>query len=326
MDIPVSESTRPQIDHPSDYVPAHARIIMLAVVILPFLGLIAGILLVWGRGFSWIQLGVFLGMYLLTALGVTVGYHRLFTHRSFETTWPVKWALGILGSMAVEGPLFKWVATHRMHHHHSDAPDDPHSPHGHGSGFLPTIRGFWHAHVGWMFGTDHPGLLRYVGDLLGDPHLRVISKLFVVWAILGLLIPAALGGLLTSTWSGVLMGFLWGGLARLFFVHHMTFSINSVCHLWGRRPFRTRDQSRNNVVFGVLGIGEGWHNNHHAFPTSARHGLKWWQIDLSYLVIRGLEAVRLAWRVRVPESQAVLRRLQAGPGAPNSPTLESNSG
>ena len=275
------------------------------VVVLPFVALIVSIVLFWGRGFSWIQLGLFLGMYLFTALGVTLGYHRLFTHRSFETVWPIKLALGILGSMAVEGPLFKWVAMHRMHHQHSDAQDDPHSPYLHGPGFFPMLRGFWHAHVGWMFGTDPPGLLHYVGDLVPDPLLRVISKFFPVWVILGLLIPAALGGLLTGTWFGVLMGFVWGGLARLFFVHHMTFSINSVCHMWGRRPFRTRDQSRNNLVFGFIGLGEGWHNNHHAFPNSARHGLRWWQVDLTYLAIRALSALKLAWKVHLPNPETM---------------------
>ena len=314
------ESTRMQIVDPTDYVPAHSRITMLLVVTVPFLGLLAGILLFWGRGFSWIQLGLFLGMYLLTALGVTLGYHRLFAHQSFETIWPVKLTLGILGSMAFEGPLFKWVAMHRMHHHHSDSRYDPHSPHASGGGFLPTIRGFWHAHVGWMFAADPPGLVRYTHDLLADPLLRAVSKLFLLWAILGLLIPAALGGVLTGTWIGALMGFIWGGLARLFFVHHMTFSINSVCHIWGRRPFRTRDQSRNNLVFGVLGMGEGWHNNHHAFPASARHGLKWWQMDATYLVIRALKAVRLVWKVRLPRADTM-----AGKRYGTQPLLQDHS-
>jgi stearoyl-CoA desaturase (delta-9 desaturase) len=282
---------------------------MLLVVILPFLGLIAGIILFWGRGFSWIQLGLFLGMYLLSGLGITAGYHRLFTHRAFETIWPIKWALGVLGSMAVEGPLFKWVATHRMHHRHSDSQDDPHSPHAHGPGLRAMARGFWHAHVGWTLGSDSPSLLRYVGDLITDPHCRMISKLFPVWAILGVLIPAVLGGLLTGTWFGALMGFIWGGLARLFFIQHVTFSINSVCHVWGRRPFRTQDQSRNNIVFGVLGMGEGWHNNHHAFPTSARHGLRWWQMDLTYMLICGLKTVGLAWNVRLPSENAIAAKL-----------------
>jgi stearoyl-CoA desaturase (Delta-9 desaturase) len=289
------------------------RITMLVVVIVPFLGLIAGILLLWGHGFSWEQLVIFLAMYLLSGLGMTVGFHRLFTHRSFETVRPVKLILGILGSMSVEGPLLKWVATHRRHHHFSDTADDPHSPHVYGTGFMPMLRGFWHAHLGWVFGPESPGLTGYIKDLLPDRLLRVVSTLFPLWAIMGLLIPAVLGGLLTMTWLGVLMGFLWGGLARIFFVQHMTFSINSICHIWGGRPLRSRDESRNNMVFGILGFGEGWHNNHHAFPTSARHGLKWWQIDLSYLVIRAMKAVRLAWKVRVPRVEAIAAKLREDP-------------
>jgi len=292
-------------------VPVHARTTMLLVVVLPFLGLVGGIVLLWGHHFSWVQLGIFLGMYFLSAFGITVGYHRLFTHRSFETTWPVKMALGFLGSMAVEGPILKWVATHRMHHTRSDTHDDPHSPNLKGNGALAVLRGFWHAHVGWMLGADHPGLPRYVRDLVEDRMLRALSRLFPLWVVISLLVPAVLGGVLSWSWSGALAGFLWGGLARIFFVHHLTFSINSVCHLWGRRPFRTDDLSRNNLVFGVLGLGEGWHNNHHAFPASARHGLKWWQFDLSYLVIRGLEVLRLAWRVRLPRPESILKRRQA---------------
>jgi len=283
---------------------------MLTVVVVPFIGLLASLAIFWGHGVSWVHLGIFLAMYLLTSLGITVGYHRLFTHRSFEATWPVKLALGILGSMAVEGPLFKWVAMHRLHHQHSDVHGDPHSPHLHGPGVLASIRGFWHAHVGWMFGIDPPGLVRYVGDLIQDRLLRVVSKLFILWAILGLAIPAALGGLLTGTWFGVLTGFIWGGLARVFFVHHMTFCINSVCHVWGGRPFRTSDQSRNNVVFGLVGMGEGWHNNHHAFPKSARHGLAWWQFDLTYLIIRTLQAIRLVSNVRLPRADRLLDKQQ----------------
>ena len=217
------------------------RTAILLTVILPFVGLIAGIVLLWGHGFSWAHLIVLLVMYHLTALGVTLGYHRLFTHRAFETFRPIRLILGILGSMAVQGPLLKWVAVHRRHHQHSDEPGDPHSPHLHGPGVLAMLRGLVHAHTGWLFSADTPGLDRYIGDLLPDRTLRAVSKLFPLWVVIGLLIPAALGGLLTWTWFGVLVGFIWGGLARVFLVHHMTWSINSVCHLWGRQPFRARD-------------------------------------------------------------------------------------
>jgi stearoyl-CoA desaturase (delta-9 desaturase) len=274
------------------------RVLNLAAVILPLVGFVAVVVSLWGRGFHWIDGGLLLGMYALTAIGITVGYHRLFTHRAFEANRVVQFVLAVLGSMAVEGPLLKWVAVHRRHHQHSDMHEDPHSPHEQGDGFLGLFRGLWHAHVGWFFQPDAPNLPRYVKDLRQSRLLRTASTLFPLWVTLGVLIPAALGGLLTGTWMGVLSGLLWGGLARIFLVHHVTWSVNSICHLWGRQPFRTGDQSRNNFVFGVLGFGEGWHNNHHAFPTSARFGVRWWQIDLGYWFICVLALFGLASRVR----------------------------
>jgi stearoyl-CoA desaturase (delta-9 desaturase) len=171
-----------------------------------------------------------------------------------------------------------------------------------------VLRGLWHAHLGWIFRPDPPDLGRYVKDLLRDGPVRVASALFPVWVGAGLLIPAALGGLLTGTWTGALLGLLWGGLARIFLVHHVTWSVNSVCHLWGRQPFRGHDHSKNNFLFGVLALGEGWHNNHHAFPTSARHGLRWWEFDLSYWAIRALALLRLAWDVKLPAKPAPAAR------------------
>jgi stearoyl-CoA desaturase (delta-9 desaturase) len=193
---------------------------------------------------------------------------------------------------------------HRRHHQFSDRPDDPHSPHHQGKGILGLLRGIWHSHLGWLFQPDPPNLSRYVGDLRQSKALRVVSNLFPLWVVIGLLIPAVLGGLLTRTWMGVLSGLIWGGLVRIFFVHHVTWSINSVCHLWGRQPYRSHDESRDNFIFGILGMGEGWHHSHHAFPTSARHGLRWWQIDVSYYVIRALSWLGLAWNVKVPTRQA----------------------
>jgi len=206
--------------------------------------------------------------------------------------------------MAVQGPLLKWVATHRRHHQYSDRQEDPHSPHHHGQGVLGLLRGAWHAHLGWLFHPEPPDLDRYIKDLHQSRMLRMVNALFPVWVAAGLLIPAVLGGLLTKTWVGVGSGLVWGGLVRIFVVHHVTWSINSVCHLWGRRPYRSDDQSRDNVVFGFLGLGEGWHHTHHAFPTSARHGLRWWQLDLSYWVIKALALLGLAWNVKVPTKKA----------------------
>ncbi|MCP4248272.1 MAG: acyl-CoA desaturase, partial [bacterium] len=282
-------------------------------VIVPFIGLLVAVYGFWGWGLSWIDLGVLVAMYIATGLGMTIGFHRLFTHRSFETIRPIKVILAVLGSMTVQGPLLRWVAMHRRHHQHSDQVEDPHSPHRFGGGFLGVLAGWWHAHVGWIFKPDAPGLDRYIQDLERDEDLRRVSRLFGVWVALGLVIPAVAGGLITGTWSGAALGFLWGGLVRVFLVHHATWSINSVCHLWGSRPFESGDESRNNLVFGVLAFGEGWHNSHHAFPTSARHGLRWWQPDLSYLVICVMKLLGLAWRVRLPAPESVLARRSLNP-------------
>jgi stearoyl-CoA desaturase (delta-9 desaturase) len=294
-------------------VPAQAKITVLATVVLPFLGLIGGMVLLWEHGFNRVQLGIFVLMYFLSGMGITIGYHRLFAHRAFETIRPIRLLLAIAGSMAVQGPLLKWVATHRLHHRHSDQEGDPHSPHLHGRSIAGVLKGFLHAHMGWLFATDPPGLTHYVGDLLSDRLLRATSRMFPLWVLAGLAIPTVLGGLLTWSWMGALMGLVWGGFARIFLVHHVTFSINSVCHIWGRRPFRSHDRSCNNALFGVMGFGEGWHNNHHAFPTSARHGLMWWQFDVTWLTIRALERLRLAWRVRLPDPERMATKLAARP-------------
>lgn len=287
------------------------RLVNLLAVVVPFIGLIAAISLLWGVGFGWVHLWLLVGGYVLTGLGVTVGYHRLFTHKSFRTNRAVTAVLGVLGSMALEGPILAWVATHRQHHQHSDRDDDPHSPHGHGEGLRGFLHGLLHAHFGWLLLGEKSDLDRYVPDLLSDPLVRTISRLFVLWVALGLAIPAGVAWAVTGEWTGALLGLLWGGLVRVFIVHHVTWSINSVCHLWGSRPFRTHDHSRNNLVFGVLGFGEGWHNNHHAFPASARHGLKWWQIDVSYMVIRGLVLLGLAKDVRLPRPEHVASKRAA---------------
>jgi stearoyl-CoA desaturase (delta-9 desaturase) len=288
-------------------------LVNLVAVVTPFAGLVAAALFLWGGAFHWVDLGLLLGMYALTSLGITVGFHRLFTHRAFETNRGIQFVLAVLGSMAAEGSLLKWVALHRRHHQHSDQPGDPHSPQLRGRGFLGFLSGFWHAHVGWVFQADPPNLSHYVKDLSQSRLLRTASALFPLWVALGLLIPAALGGVLTATWKGVLLGMMWGGLARIFLVHHVTWSVNSICHLWGRRPFRTNDSSRNNFLFGVLALGEGWHNNHHAFPTSTRHGLRWWQIDVSYWVIRFLALLGLAWKIVLPARKLLNDAMKAWP-------------
>jgi len=292
----------------------------LALIIIPFVALIAGIALLWGPGVQPIHLVLMIGGYMLSGWGVTVGYHRLFTHKSFKTNRFITGTLAILGSMAAEGPVVRWSGIHRMHHQFSDEDLDPHSPHayGHDHGpehvrnFKDVLHGFWHSHIGWVLLAEPDGYERYVPDLKADPMLRWIDKTFAYWMALGILLPGLIAWAVTGTVVGGLLGVLWGGLVRLLIVHHITWSINSACHLWGARDYNSHDESRNNVVFGILGLGEGWHNNHHAFPTSARHGLKWWQFDSSWLIIKGLSMVGLASDVKVPTADRLAAKARVG--------------
>ncbi len=313
MPVADPDAELPAPDEAPERISLAVRLGVLVAILVPLLSVVAAPFLVWGWGFRWTDLGLLLSLYVLTVLGVTVGYHRLFVHRSFETNLVVKFVFAVLGSMAVQGPLLTWAGMHRRHHQHSDTAGDPHSPHGHGGGVLGVLRGIWHAHIGWLFDPDPPDLERYVQDLRRSRALRVASALFPVWVALGLLIPAAVGGLVTGTWTGVLTGLVWGGLVRIFLVHHVTWSVNSACHLWGLRPYRSDDESRNNAVFGVLALGEGWHNTHHAFPTSARHGLRWWQIDVSYWVIWVLARLGIAWDVKLPTKLSQFQRRRISP-------------
>jgi stearoyl-CoA desaturase (delta-9 desaturase) len=284
------------------------RIITGLVTGVPFLalGLVAWQL--WSQALHWGDLAVFVLAYVPTGLGVTVGFHRLFTHRSFETTRPLRALFAILGSTAIEGPIISWVADHRKHHTFSDEEGDPHSPHvGHGGGWRGTLRGLFHAHVGWLFvHTQRGSKLRFAPDLLNDPVVRFVDRTFLLWAVAGLAIPFGLGVAIGGTVYTGLTGLLWGGAVRILVLHHLTYSINSLCHTFGRQSFRTGDESRNLAWLAVPTLGEAWHNNHHAFPTSAVHGLGRWQVDPSALVIRMLERMGLAWNVvrPTPERQA----------------------
>jgi stearoyl-CoA desaturase (delta-9 desaturase) len=275
----------------------------LAAVVLPFAGFVAAVVLLWNALVGWTDLAILGGMYLATALGVTVGFHRHLTHRSFETSRPVRLTLAALGSMAVQGPVIAWVADHRKHHAFADEEGDPHSPHLHGdTGFTGSLRGLLHAHVGWLFDTQaKAGARRYARDLLDDPSLRALSHAFPALVLLGLAIPFALGLAITGTVSGGLTALLWGGLVRTFFVHHVTWSINSICHFFGRRRFETDDHSTNVSWLALPSLGEAWHHNHHAFPRSAFHGLRRFELDPSGLFIRLLERLGIAWNVvRIP--------------------------
>ena len=238
-------------------------------------------------------------MYMLTGLGITVGFHRLFTHRSFKTSPALRWILAVLGSAAIEGPVISWVADHRKHHAFSDREGDPHSPHvDHGVGWRGALRGLAHAHVGWLFiHTQRGSRERYAPDLLADPVVAFVDRTFLVWAIGGLVASFALGAAIGRTWTAGLTGLLWGGAVRMLLLHHMTYSINSLCHFFGRRDYATEDHSRNLLWLSLPTLGEAWHNNHHAFPTSANHGMGWRQPDISALVIGMLARVGLVWDV-----------------------------
>jgi stearoyl-CoA desaturase (delta-9 desaturase) len=285
------------------------RISNLIGAIVPFIAFLAAIALLWNKYVGWHDLAVLALMYVITGLGITVGYHRMLTHRSFQTYKPLEYMWAFLGSMAVQGPVIAWVADHRKHHAHTDAEGDPHSPHvGRGDGILGALRGLWYAHMGWLF--DAHGRAdgeKYARDLVEDRGMTLMSRQFLSIVLIGLLIPAGLGYLLTGgTLKGAITGLIWGGLVRIFMLHHVTWSINSVCHFFGRRRFDIEDHSTNVFWLALPSFGESWHHNHHAFPRSAVHGLKWWEVDTSAMVIRAMKRLHLAWNVVeiTPERQA----------------------
>src|SRR5436190_3108328 len=284
------------------------KLVNLGAVIVPFAATIAAIVLLPASLVTPADLAIAAVLYVVTALGVTVGYHRLLTHRSFATSKPLEYAFAVVGSMAVQGPVIGWVADHRKHHAHTDREGDPHSPHvGHGRGALGVIRGLWHAHIGWLL--THQGRAerqRYAPDLVEDRGMRWISRHFPWLAAASLAIPTLAGYAITGTVLGAATGLLWGGLVRIFFLHHVTWSINSVCHFLGARRFDVEDESRHVFWLALPSLGESWHHNHHAFPRSAVHGLRRWELDPSAVVIATLERAGLAWNVvRIaPERQA----------------------
>jgi stearoyl-CoA desaturase (delta-9 desaturase) len=276
---------------------------------LPPAALVAAIVLLWHRAVGPLELGVMAALYVLTAFGVTLGYHRMFTHRALDGSRTLRAILAVLGSMAVQGSVITWVADHRKHHAFTDQEGDPHSPHLSGPGVVGAIRGLWHAHVGWLFETvGAADRERFAPDLMKDRTLRVIDKLFLLWVALGLIVPFALGWLIGGSLGVALATLLWAGLVRVLLLHHVTWSINSVCHFFGRRRFHVEDESRNVFWLAPFSMGEAWHHNHHAFPTSAFHGLRFWErvSDPTGLVISVLERLGLVWNVvRIsPERQA----------------------
>jgi stearoyl-CoA desaturase (delta-9 desaturase) len=293
-----------------------SRIVTLVAVLVPPLGVLAAMGLLWDVAVRPVDVVLLVTLYTATGLGITVGFHRLFSHRAFKTTPAVRALLAILGSMTIQGPLTQWVTDHRKHHALSDREGDPHSPHGGREGLLGGLAGFLHAHMGRLITTK--GMergRRYGRDLYDDRLIRAIDRLYMLWVALSLGIPFAVGYAVDPTWQGGVAGMVWGGLVRIFLFHHMTWSVNSVCHTFGRRPYETDDESRNNWLVALPTFGEGWHNNHHAFPGSAIHGLGRRQVDVSWWTIRGLERLGLAWDVKVPAAGRIARRAAQTPSS-----------
>jgi stearoyl-CoA desaturase (delta-9 desaturase) len=277
------------------------RNVNIAAVVVPFLGVLAAAVVLWNHFLGPRDLAIFLVMYMFSAIGITVGFHRLLTHRAFQTRAWLRYTLAVFGSLSVQGPVIDWVADHRKHHTFTDEDGDPHSPHaGQGAGLRGMAAGLWHAHVGWLFSTHgQASSKRFAPDLLAEAPMRRINRNFPLIALASLAVPFALGFVLSGgSWiSGGLSALLWGGLVRIFLVHHITWSINSICHFFGRRRFDTDDESTNVFWLALPSLGEAWHHNHHAFPRSAFHGLRWYEFDPSGWLILGLERIGLAWDV-----------------------------
>jgi stearoyl-CoA desaturase (Delta-9 desaturase) len=286
------------------------KYLVLTVVTIPFLSFLIAIFLLWRLGVDWVAIASLMVMYTLTLLGISVGFHRHLAHRSFQTSAPARIVLVALGSMAVQGPILTWAALHRRHHRYSDRTGDPHSPYVYadGSNIRGMWRGLWHSHLGWLFSADVNDWGHFVPDLLRDKTLFKLHRMYFVFVITGLILPAAAVGLINASWSGALAGFLWGGLARICLVHHASWTVGSLSHMYGSQPFNTQDHSRNNAWLSLVTFGDSWQNNHHAFPSSALHGLKWWQLDPSGWVIKALWKAGIIWNVDIPASHLIEAR------------------
>ncbi|PSF37561.1 acyl-CoA desaturase [Aphanothece hegewaldii CCALA 016] len=289
---------QPKITIDSSSLSTLYRIHAYGIVVLPIIGLITAVLLALNFGISPIDFSLFLILWLLSGLGIEVGFHRYLSHRSFQTSTPIRVLLAIFGSMAGQGPPIYWVANHRRHHQYSDVIGDTHSPHLHGQGFWGRIQGLWYAHFGWIFDLELTNTYLFAKDLLRDGAIAKVNQYYYVWVFLGLALPAVVGGILTGSIIGLFTGFLWGGLVRMFVVHQTTYAVNSICHLYGNRPFKSLDQSTNNFWLAIPTLGGSWHNNHHAFPDSAINGLKWWQVDLSGWLLKAMKTLGLIWDVK----------------------------
>ncbi|MEV5690804.1 acyl-CoA desaturase [Micromonospora globbae] len=288
-----------------------------AFVVIPFAALIAAVPMAWGGWLSWTDVGIAAFWYVISGLGVTVGYHRYFTHGSFKARRWLRVGLAVSGSLSVQGEIIQWVADHRRHHAFSDLEGDPHSPWRFGESVWGLTRGMFHAHVGWMFNREMSNRERFAPDLLADKDIRRVDSLFPLMVAISLLGPAVMGGLLTWSWQGALTAFFWGGLVRVALLHHVTWAINSVCHVYGERPFvmRNGDRAANFWPLAILSFGESWHNLHHADPTCARHGVLRGQVDISARVIWFFEKLGAAYDVRWPKPERIAAKM-VSPAAP----------
>jgi len=282
------------------------KTLTLIFTIIPFAGFIVAVVTLWGRGLSVADAGIFLFFYLLTGLGVTIGFHRLETHGAFKAKRGLRGALAVAGSMSVQGSVIAWVAAHRRHHAFADQAGDPHSPHlAEDESLRGIAKGLFHAHMGWLFQPEKTSHERWAPDLLKDPMITRIDRAFPWITVASFVLPAVVGLVLTRSIWGMVTAFLWGALGRIFLLHHVTWSVNSICHFFGNRPFKSDDESTNNLWLSLLSFGESWHNNHHAFPTSARHGIGRGQIDISAGVIKLFEKLQLASNVKVPSEKQI---------------------
>ncbi|MFF4895130.1 acyl-CoA desaturase [Streptomyces sp. NPDC001068] len=311
-DAETASGARPLLDAPQN---AAAGVAMWIFVIGPLLCLVVAVPLVWGRGLSALDVTMAAVAYLVSGFGLTVGYHRLFTHRSFKAKRGLRIALAVAGSLGVEGSPVQWVANHRRHHAFSDREGDPHSPWRFGTDTRALLKGLLHAHIGWMLKRELSNRTRFAPDIAADPDLRLIGRLFGPLTVVSLLAPALVGGLVTGTWAGALTGFFWAGVMRMALLHHVTWSVNSVCHVTGRRPFASRDKATNFWPLALLSFGESWHNSHHADPTGARHGVLPGQIDPSARLIWMFEKLGWAHDVRWPSPDRLSARLLPEPAA-----------
>jgi stearoyl-CoA desaturase (Delta-9 desaturase) len=303
--LPEASAELPQGTLAGDKQSTNERIILGTFIAVPFLAILVAIPIAWGGWLGWLDVAIATGMYLVSGLGITVGFHRHFTHRAFKANRGTKIAMAIAGSLAIEGPVIRWVSDHRKHHKYSDKEGDPHSPWRYGETIPALIKGLFYAHMGWMFDIEQTNQRQYAPDLLKDDDIRRISKAFPWLTLVSVLLPAVLGGLLSWSWQGAVTGFFWGTLVRVGLLHHVTWSINSICHAVGERPFQSRDKSGNVWWLAFLSMGESWHNLHHADPTCARHGVLKGQIDASARVIWALEKLGWVWDVRWPSEDRI---------------------